>query len=264
MIGIREVPIINFYGKVTMLGIFKPNGLSCEPSHSARILTILYWGYLTLTEIINGTPINFKHTWTNHTYVTISFWFSMITMGSALAMIGCILILCTFFKRNISLIFFGIVLFFVVMNLKIDNTQLERVQSVYSSMFSEDIKTSLLQSEGSGAVRIMPIVNTFTNLDLFKISSWVGQGNIQKQNVSFTERVFSEYRYLGDISEYGLITYLWALIFVYRFCIRRFFSMESLLFLCLATFSIGSVYYTWLMLIIFCIIKYYSESYIIK
>lgn len=35
--------------------------------------------------------------------------------------------------------------------------------------------------------------------------------------------------------------------------------METLLFLLLATFSVGSVYYTWFMLMIFMIVKYFEE-----
>ena len=40
--------------------------------------------------------------------------------------------------------------------------------------------------------------------------------------------------------------------------------MESLIFLGLATFSVGSVYYTWLMLMIFSIVKYYTETYTLQ
>lgn len=36
--------------------------------------------------------------------------------------------------------------------------------------------------------------------------------------------------------------------------------METLLFLCLATFSVGSVYYTWFMLILFAAIRYLDIS----
>lgn len=262
LLGIKEMLILNLYGNVvTMTGVFKPNGLSLEPSHSARILTVLYWGYLKILEIQNGKPTEFKDTWRKYKIETILFWFSMLTMGSATAIIGCALILLYFFKKNGSLIFTGCLLFVVIMNMDIDNVQISRIQVVFNSLFSNDIADSLESSEASGAVRLMPIINTLSNLDLFSLSSWIGQGSVQNLNMDFSERMFSATRYIGDVADFGLLTYLSFLLLVYKCSIRRFFSMESLMFLCLATFSVGSVYYTWLMLIIFGIVKYYTESY---
>lgn len=256
--GLREIPMLNFYGSLTLKGVFKPNGLAIEASHAARILTALYWGFLKLTEIEKGHPIQFKESWKNYSLTTSLFWFSMIAMGSATAMIGIFLILLYFFKKNAWIILVSLIVFLLIMNVDIDNLTIKRIQVVFNSLFSDDIGNSLKKGEGSGAVRIIPIVNTVTNLDLFSWKSWIGQGSVQNLNVDFVKRMFSESRYVGDVTDFGLFTYLVSLFFVYRCCIRRFFSMESLLFLFLATFSVGSVYYTWLMLIIFCIVKYYT------
>ena len=67
-------------------------------------------------------------------------------------------------------------MFIILMNVETDNSQLKRVQTVYNSMFAEDVRTTLMKSEGSGAVRIMPILNTFS-IDLFDSQPWIGQGN---------------------------------------------------------------------------------------
>lgn len=261
LVGFREIPILNFYGSLTLKGVFKPNGLAIEGSHAARILTILYWGFLKLTEIEEGHPVEFKKSWMDYSLTTSLFWLSMITMGSATAMIGIFLILLYFFKKDAGLTFIGLIIFVLLMNVDIDNITIKRVQVIFNSLFSDDIGSSLKKGEGSGAIRIMPIVNTINSLDLFSWKSWIGQGSVQNLDVDFVKRMFSESRYIGDITDFGLFTYLLSLIFVYRCCIRSFFSMESLLFLLLATFSVGSVYYTWLMLIIFCAVKYYSFIY---
>ena len=259
--GFREIPILNFYGSLTLKGVFKPNGLAVEASHAARILTILYWGFLKLTEIEKGHPVEFKKSWKDYSLTTSLFWFSMIAMGSATAMIGIFLILLYFFKKNAGIILISLIVFVLIMNVDIDNITIKRVQVVFNSLFSDDIGSSLKKGEGSGAVRIMPIVNTINNLDWFSWKSWIGQGSVQNLDVDFVKRMFSESRYIGDITDFGLFSYLLSLIFVYRCCICNFFSMESLLFLFLATFSVGSVYYTWLMLIIFCAVKYYTFIY---
>lgn len=260
-LGIREMPIINYYRVVTMAGTYKANGLAIESSHAGRILTVLYWGVLKLTEIEQGKIVSFKQTWKDFPLVTILFWLSILSMGSATAMIGGIIIIISFFRKNIGIALCGIALLFVLVNIDVENNQLKRVQTVYNSMFAEDARTALMKSEGSGAVRIMPILNTFS-IDLLDSQSWIGQGNDQETNAqNFIKRMFSETRYIGDVESYGLLTYIVTLLFVYGCCIKKFFSMESLIFLGLATFSVGSVYYTWLMLMIFSIVKYYTETY---
>ena len=93
LFGIRQIPILNYYASVTMAGVFKPNGLSCEPSHAARILTVIYWGILKLTEIEQGKRVELRYVFKNLPYCSLSFLFSMITMGSATGMIGILLIL---------------------------------------------------------------------------------------------------------------------------------------------------------------------------
>ncbi len=261
LLGMSDVSFLNYYPQTTMMGVFKVNGLSVEASHTGRIMPILYWGVLKLTEIERGTPIKFRESWRKFPLITTLFWLTIATIGSATAIIGGILIILNFFGRNYFLIFCGVVLLAIFMGLDIDNSQIQRVQLVFNTLFAEDSRAELIKHESSGAVRILPILNTFS-IDLFELSSWVGQGNVSSVTEhNFTERMFDESRYIGDVTSYGLLTYFATLIFVYGCCIKRFFSMESLMFLALATFSVGSVYYTWLMLIIFCVVKYYNEVY---
>lgn len=261
LIGFREIPFFNFYGSVTMAGVFKPNGLSCEPSHSARILTILYWGYLKLLEIQRGYSIKLSEVFRIDLFTTLLFIFSMLTMGSATALIGIFLIVFYLTYKKLGFWLLIPIILLLLMNVEIDNSLVKRVQAIFNSLFSDDVAHTMIKNEGSGAVRIMPLINTLTNLDLFAGDSWIGQGSMHDMNVDFIDRVFSKTRYVGDVTDFGLFTYIIMLIFVYKCCIRRFFSMQSLLFLCLATFSVGSVYYTWLMLIVFYIVKHYSETY---
>ena len=257
LVGIRtQIFFLNYYASVTMNGVFKPNGLSCEPSHAARIITVIYWGILKLSEIELGKKINIKYAFKEMPYCSSLFFISMIAMGSATGMIGILLILLYFFSKNFVVFFIGFVFFILMMNMEIENMQIRRIQNVFNSFFSDDVSETLKKSEGSGAVRIMPFINTFS-MDFFSVSTWIGQGSVSETN--FLKKVFSESRYLGDITSFGLISYLTSLLFVYKCCIRKFLSMETLIFLLLATFSVGSVYYTWLMLMIFMIVKYFGE-----
>lgn len=82
----------------------------------------------------------------------------------------------------------------------------------------------------------------------------IGQGRVPNSNANFIDRMFSDSRYIGTL----LVLDIPSLVFVFKCCIKHFYSMETLLFLILATFSVGSVYYTWFMLIIFSTIKYFE------
>lgn len=259
-IGLTEFSMINLYGSVTMAGVFKPNGLSCEPSHSARILTVLYWGYLNLLGIQQGCKLRIKEVLKNDFITTFLFVFSMVSMGSATAMIGLLLIIVHFLAKRAGYLLFVPVIILPLLLIDVDNSSVERLQIVIQSLFSGDAAEELMEKEGSGAVRILPIINTINNLDLFNISSWIGQGSTPDTTKDFVERMFSETRYIGDVTDFGLLTYLAMLLFVYKCCIHRLFSMQSLLFLCLSTFSVGSVYYTWLMFIIFYLVNYFSKE----
>lgn len=189
--GIRQLPFLNYYAAVTMSGIFKPNGLACEPSHSARILTVMYWGIIKLTEINQGEKISLKITLKKMPYCSILFFFSMITMGSATAMIGILLILLYFFNRRIGVFIFGMIILILMTNIEVDNSQIHRIQNVFNSLFSDDVANTLKRTEGSGAVRIMPFINTL-QIDYSLLSTWIGQGSVTNNTVNVVDKWFSK------------------------------------------------------------------------
>jgi hypothetical protein len=256
--GFQEFPLLNHYGTITMTGIYKPNGLSIEPSHSARIMTIIYWSIIKLTEIENKRKQSFIEFVKAYPITSALFYISMLSMGSATALIGVLLILLVFFYQNYALFLIGLIGFILIMNMQIDNPQVRRLQIIFNSLFSDDTISSLKRKESSGAIRILPILNTF-RMDIFAVDTWIGQGSVS-QIRNFLQRTLSERRYIGDVTSFGLLSYLASLLFVYKCCIRRFLSMETVLFFFLATFSVGSIYYTWLMLILFCLVQYFESE----
>lgn len=155
----------------------------------------------------------------------------------------------------------GVALFVVLMNIEIDNSQFRRVQVVVNSVLTEAPKDTLIDKELSGATRIVPMMNMLS-IDLSDRATWIGSGNDEKIGLNeIYDSTFLKSQYLGDIPNYGLITYIVSLIFVFGCCIRKFFSMETLFFFVFAMFSVGSVYYTWFMLMLFAMVWYYSDVY---
>lgn len=257
MVGIHEMPIINLTGAMTMVGGLKANGLAIEPSHAARILTFVYWGEIVLTEIMQGRDMTLKEHFKENTWSSISFWGAMLSMGSATAMLGAALVAVHFFKRHIGIYLAAIIIIIVFFNVDFNIETIDRLRTVVNAFFSDDTVQMLKEKESSGGSRIAPMINTLTQLDLFARETWVGVGTdyVREHLSMFTTQK------IGDINDFGLISYIFSLLLVYKCCIRRFFCIETLLFAILLSFSIGSIYTCWGAMIVCTAIMYYSENY---
>lgn len=254
-VGIRQLLLINLYGAQTMVGSLKANVLAIEPSHAARILAFLYLGVVKLTEIMKGREMSLLEHYRENPYSTISFFITMLFMGSATAIIGFFCIMAHFVKRHVILYVLTAIGVVTLLNVDTGIEQLTRVRNVINAFFSDDVVSNLKAKEGSGASRIIPMVNTFTNLNLFSWTTWVGQGSTHmRTHLS----MFSTQR-IGDITDFGLFTYLCSLLFVYKCCIRKFFTIENLLFFIMIGYAVGSLYTCWCALIVCTAIKYYSD-----
>ncbi len=66
---------------------------------------------------------------------------------------------------------------------------------------------------------------------------------------------------IGNINDYGFICYTLLLLLIYSCAIYRFFSLETLFFVILMSCTLANVYYSWGIMIIFTIIRYFQIKY---
>ena len=227
LIGIRNMPIINLQNQF-FLSITKLPSLTLEPSHSARILTVAMLGYLRCEEISISRKLTMGEIFdSKHRWVIILFFWTMLTMGSGTAFVGIAILSLYFITRHTA------ILAKVSMT---GNTQ------------------KMQEKEGSGAIRIIPILNLFTKTDLTKNETWIGRQSMEKDKTwwSKTER--------SIIDQYGLIAFLISMLLVYSCMIHRFFSIETLLFLFFMNFSINNIYYTWGCFMIMTAISWFQKQ----
>ncbi len=251
-------PIINFSGSIgTEGGMSKPNSLAMEVSHLGRILACHYWAVLVLTELIQGRRMSFSEHYRENPWTTIAFWGTMFFCGSTTAMIGLAIIALHFINQYKVLYLIGVIVFFVFLSIDIEYESLHRMQNVLRAMLSDNVTDNLIKNESSGASRIVPLINSFINIDLFSAETWFGQGI---DHIRTHKSMFTTQR-IGDITDFGLVTYFASLALVYRCCIRRFWCLETLLFGILFTFGIGSIYTCWAAMMAFTTIKYFTENY---
>ena len=182
---------------------------------------------------------------------------TMLFMGSSTAILGAAIVGVHFFKKRLEIYLFAVLACILFMSIDFHIETIDRLKKVIEAFLSDDTVTTLKNTESSGGSRIAPIINTFTQLDVTSLQTWIGRGS---DNIRTHSAMWTTQR-IGDINDFGLITYICSLIFVFKCCIRQFFCLETLLFAILLGFAIGSLHTCWCGMMVFTAIKYYKELY---
>lgn len=254
LLGIYNMPIANLHNQY-FLSIDKLHSLTLEPSHSARVLAVLslcYWRMYelecgqrpTLRELLNGEM----------RWPTILFLWSMLTMGSGTAFVALGLLSLYFITRHTVIYVIPFLCLMFVAAESLELTQYERAKKLAEASLTGDVK-KMDEAEGSGSARAKPIVNTLTKTDLFVLDTWVGHGTA-KIDPRWWKRNNQK---LGVIEQYGMIGFIISMFFIYYCVIRRFFSIETLIFLFLFGMSVGNVYYVWGCYMLFAGVRCFQE-----
>ena len=250
--GINELLIVNLWYLERGIG---SNSLSGEPSSFARIMGVLYYAYLKCSEYQQGYPITIQQIFNkDHRYVTIAFAWSMLTMGSGTAFI-CLGVLSLYFMRGAYFVFTIPIIFAVYSILSYyEVKQFERATTVAEATLSGDTE-EVREVDGSASTRIAPILNTINNLDIGETETWFGHGIDYSLNIAKKKGV----RMMGEIDDYGLISYLLSLFFVFSCCID-FFSLGTIMFLLGIGGGTSNIAYCWGILMVFTCLKYFKHN----
>jgi len=229
------------------------NSLTIEPSHAARIMTVLMLCLLRMYEVKWGRKsLKLSRLYKENKWVILGFLWSMLTMGSGTAFVGLGILALYFLKKQYILIVGFLLLFFYLAIPYINNTSFNRAKIAFESTLTLD-QAEIKKADYSAASRIVPLINTFTELDLSKTETWVGKGIDTNESSDY----LSEEQKIGGISDYGLISYIISLIFVMVCCIRKLLSLETLIFILLLGAGISNIAYIWGILMLFTTSKYF-------
>lgn len=250
LMGIRFLPFINLNNQ-RFLSIHKLPSLAIEPSHSAKILGVLFFAYLKCNEIIQGSKVTLSQIFNQeHRWVTYAFLWPMLTMGSGTAFL-CMGVLSLYFMRGFQFlyaipIFVGVYFMLDFLEVK----QFERVRITAQATMTGDSQ-EVADADGSAAVRIKPLLNTL-HLDLTKTENWFGRGC----DAGLRHGLYGDDRYIAGISDFGLIFYILSMIFTYT-CVCNFWSMPSLMMFVGIGGGIGNVANCWGMQMVFSCVLYF-------
>lgn len=255
LVGLRSMPLVNLNNQF-FLSLTKLPILTLEPSHSARVLAALVLCYWRMYEIENGEKLSLKHLFMGEMRKPmILFFWSMLTMGSGTAFIALGILSLYFITKETYLYVMPFMLAMYLISGTMELTQFERARRLADASLTGD--TEMIQeADGSGASRIIPVINTITKTDLSNTDTWVGKGTAKIDSLWWIKMD----RKIGVIDQYGLIGFIISMLLVYRCMIRRFISIESLFFLGLLGMSIGNIYYAWGCLTLFAGVRYFQEQ----
>lgn len=252
--GLRSLPIINF---ITYLDRgLGSNSLSLEPSHAARILTVLMIVLVRMCEVkwdsMNFTLTNF---YKENKWIVLGFLWTMLSMGSGTAFAGLGILSLYFIKRKYTFILITFLTIFYFTIPKIDYEPLTRARSSIEAVLTLD-QQMVKDADYSAAARIVPFLNTLNILDFNNIDTWLGKG----VDTSASYEYLSEESKIGNISDYGLVSFIISLIFVFICCINKIWSIETMIFIFLLALTIGNVAYVWGILMLLTTSKYFITN----
>lgn len=251
LIGIRFMPLLNLSNQ-GFLAIDKLPIWNAEPSHTARILGTLMYAYMQCNDFQQGSSFRFRQLFEQeHKWVTYGFLWTMFTMGSGTAFIVLGVLSLYFINWKNTLIIVPILIGLIYASSTMGIKQLDRAYNAAQATLTLD-KKAVLETDGSAAYRIGPILNTINNLDLSKKEHWFGYGIDSGRN-NLSEAM------LAEITDYGLLAYLCGLIFVFS-CAIRFWSIPTIMYFIGVGGGTGNIAYAWGILMIFMCVRYFNDN----
>lgn len=255
LVGIKEFPLINLV-QVLNRGI-GANSLYGEPSTFARVMIICFLSLLRLYEIEWGgkEKVTIKAIYAEDRWLVFAFLWSIFTMGSGTAMVGLFILILYFINIKYIVQLGALIFAFLLIVPHIDYEPIQRAHKMFYATLTLDTK-NVKNTDTSAAVRVVPLINTFTKQDLQDSKTWFGHGI----DSDMGDGRFGESRTVGGVRDYGLISYIISLIFVYSCCIKSVFSIETLMFFIILNAGIYNIPIFWGTFMILTTTKYFQEQ----
>lgn len=168
------LPILNvrFYNPTEP---WKLNSLGAEPSWSGRTIGLLMYCYLTIKELMIGRKYNFRINFRSDKWLWIGFFYSMLTLGSATALLFIFLVLSKFVRFRSIIQLTGLVIFSSILLNVFEISSAQRVIKVVTATITLN-EEAIVEADHSASFRIVPTIVLAKKLNLSTIEGWFGYG----------------------------------------------------------------------------------------
>ena len=246
IIGIRSFSLINLGG----WDIYHLRSLAIEPSQAGRLLAVFFYAFLKATEYANGSPLKISELFKQYKWVILAFLDTIIGIGSGTAMVGLAIVSLYFVRKTYAFFIILTALLVYITIPYLDYEPLNRAMATFNAALTGDTQ-EVIKADHSASTRVNILLDTFNKLDLSDSQIWIGYG-IDAQR---------EYAINRAIYDYGLISYIFKILFFMVCCFTGFFTIETLMFILLFGMNVGNIAYGWSALMFFSAIKYFKQNY---
>ena len=246
---------------------FKLNSLSPEPSHSARILTVLMYSFIVVRELELNRAYNlFRNGWHDR-FIWLIFAFQMISMGSGFAIVFLILILVKVIEiRKVIYLIPTIMLLLVTLPLLTDLVAVNRVMKFGTALITLNIE-QIMKTDHSASVRVIPSFLYVINFSLNNIHTWLGFGTdyaafrIPELMPGIPDGGYRAGLFPSFFMDRGIISAILLIIVIIRNCIYNIISFETLLLFVLIFAAGINTQLFWISILLFTTNKYFIRHY---
>ena len=242
---------------------WKLNSLSAEPSHTARMMALLMYCYITVKEFIGNQRYSFAKDFKEDRRIWLAFLWTMTTMGSSTAFIFIFIVLLKLLRLKTVLPVLGIIAgIFIVVEL-MGITAMDRMYKTSLATLTLDEK-AIMKADGSAAARIVPVITLIKTVSITDMDGWFGHGIDQLTNmkvIDFSSIGYGKKGVSGSMFtvwyDYGFIVFALFVVFSMGACFRRGDAL-SIFFWFMLVFLYGiNNQMVWL-----CIILLYTNNYL--
>jgi hypothetical protein len=221
----------------------KLNALAPEPSHAARILPFTMLSYLLAMERADPSRRALPVTLAKDRLVWFCFAYAMLGIGSALSIITLAVFLIRYLSAK-NIVFTIILAATLLLIVGRNSLAVERTISFLNGVVTMD-PDALLAADHSGAMRVVPAILYVNLADPGDIDFWFGAGCDYNTilfpaivpGVAFGTGIGSLFPTL--FMNYGFLAGVLFCFICWKYCLRRFLSLEMALLV--ATFLGGPI-----------------------
>jgi len=154
---------------------WKLNSLSSEPSHSARIMGLLMFCYLSMSEIKFKRKYSVSEDLWNDKWVWLAFFWTMITMGSSTAFLFIpIILLKVISKKNIFPLLVLLIVLFILFD-QVGFTSIDRTFAFFKATLTLNTE-KIIEADHSASFRVVPFLTLLSFLNFSDLNGILGHG----------------------------------------------------------------------------------------
>lgn len=259
------IPVINGVGDIYERG--SCNSLSNEPSHTSRIILLLFVSYLYMETILSNQLYSLRRLLKDDLWMFVLFSYIELSTGSGTGIVAFVLFFLFFFKRRylVFLLIVAVIAYYLIQT--IDIPTVIRVRELLNVLFTLDTELIRL-ADNSASARINPYLYYFEDFDISSFKIWFGFGDGYAEPI-LIEKVLGHETDLttgaGGIFpvlfyDYGLFSGLCFLFILMKYCFRLSTPFYIMLWVLIFASTGLNTYMQWLFISVTYSVNYYQQN----